>query len=109
MTGSFKVTGEAMRIDARVVRVATGAIVSSEKAEGKKADFFALEKDLVDALIAALKVKLESGEKAKLRSNPTESFEAFASYSAGLDAKDSGDEARAKELFERALAKDPNY
>lgn len=61
--------------------MATGKIAAAEKAEGKKDDYFALEKDLVDALVKALDLKLSSSEKGKLRSNATQSFTAWARYS----------------------------
>lgn len=109
MTGGYALVGEELRIDARVIRVDTGAVTASEKVEGKKDEFFALEKELVDVLVRALELKLGQGEKMKLRANPTQSFAAWASYSAGLDAADRGDNARARELFEAALKSDPGY
>lgn len=109
MTGSYAVSGETMRVDVRVVEVKTGKVAASEKVEGKKDDFFAIEKDLVDILIKTLDVKLSTGERGKLRTNATQSFDAWQKYSAGLDAKDRGDEAEARRLFQAALDADPNY
>jgi TolB-like protein len=109
MTGSYVVRGDSMRVDVRVVEVKTGRIAASEKVEGKKEDFFAIEKDLVDILIRTLDLKLSTGERGKLRSNATESFDAWQKYSAGLDAKDRGDEAEARRLFQAALDADPSY
>src|SRR5262249_18380928 len=43
------------------------------------------------------------------RRNQTESFEAWSRYSQGLDARDRGDDARARALFQQALAADPAY
>ena len=84
-------------------------MLTSEKVEGKKDEFFALEKDIADVLIAALEVKLASAEKSKLRANATQSFEAWSSYAAGLDAQDRGDAAAARAAYAKALAADPNY
>lgn len=109
MTGGYVVHGESLRVDVRVIQVATGKVAASEKVEGKKADFFAIEKDLVDILIKTLDVKLSTSERGKLRSNATESFDAWQKYSAGLDAKDRGDDAEARRLFQAALDADPNY
>jgi TolB-like protein len=109
MTGSYVVRGESMRVDVRVIEVKTGRIAASEKVEGKKEDFFAIEKDLVDILIKTLDVKLSTSERGKLRSNATESFDAWQKYSAGLDAKDRGDDAEARRLFQAALDADPSY
>ena len=109
MTGSYVLGGDNLRVDVRVVEVKTGRVAASEKVEGKKEEFFALEKDLVDILIKTLDVKLSSGERGKLRSNATQSFDAWQKYSAGLDAKDRGDDAEARRLFQAALDADPNY
>jgi TolB-like protein len=109
MTGGYVIADATMRVDVRVVEVATGKIVASDKVEGKKEDFFSIEKDLVDLLIKTLDVKLSSGERGKLRSNATESFDAWQKYSAGLDAKDRGDDAEARKQFQAALDADPNY
>lgn len=109
MTGGYLVQGDQLRVDVRIVDVQTGKVAASEKVEGKKDDFFALEKDLVDILIKTLDVKLSSGERSKLRSNATQSFDAWQKYSAGLDAKDRGDAAEARRLFQAALDADPSY
>ena len=109
LVGGYVVSAETMRLDARLFDVPASKVMFSEKVEGKKDEFFALEKELVELLIKALDVKLQLSEKTKLRSNSTESFDAFAKYAAGLTAKDAGDEAKARELFEAALAADPNY
>lgn len=109
LVGGYLVTGETMRVDARLFDVPASKVLFSEKVEGKKDEFFALEKELVELLIKALDLKLARAEKTKLRSNPTESFDAFSKYAAGLSAKDRGDQAAARAHFEAALAADPGY
>ncbi len=109
LTGGYAVVGDTMRVDARLFDVPASKVLFSEKVEGKKDEFFALEKELVDLLIKALDVKLALAEKTKLRSNATESFDAFSKYSTALAAKDAGDEAKAQQLFDAALEADPNY
>ncbi len=109
MTGGYTLAGDALRLDARVIEVQTGKVRASEKVEGAKDEFFALEKELVDILVRTLDLKLALAEKSKLRSNATESFAAWSNYSAGLDAKDRGDDAEARRLFQAALDADPNY
>lgn len=109
LVGSFTVVTETMQLNARLLDVPQGKVVFSEGVNGKKDEFFALEKELVDLVVTNLGIKLQLAEKTKLRSNSTESFDAFSKYAAGLTAKDAGDEAKARELFEAALAADPNY
>jgi len=109
MTGAYTVSGDSLRVDVRVIEVKSGLVAATDKAEGRKDEFFAVEKDLVDILIKTLDVKLQSAERSKLRTNPTQSFDAWQKYSAGLDAKDRGDEAEARRLFQAALDADPSY
>lgn len=109
LSGGYTLAGETIRIDARVFNVETGAVLTSERVEGKKDEFFALEKDIADLLITALELKLASAEKSKLRANATQSFDAWSSYAAGLDAQDRGDVAAARAAYAKALAADPNY
>jgi TolB-like protein len=109
MSGGYALAGGVLRIDARVFRVDTGEVVASERAEGKKEEFFALEKQLVDVLVDALHLQLGRDEKTRLRANPTQSFDAWSRYSAGLDAGDRGDAARARASYKQALAADPSY
>lgn len=109
MTGGYVISGDDMRIDIRIVEVTTGKVVTSDKVEGKKDDFFALEKDLVDLLIKTVDVKLSTSERSKLRSNATQSFDAWRKYSLGLDAKDRGDAEEARKQFQAALDADPSY
>jgi len=109
LSGSYALVGDTLRIDARVFNVQTGAVLTSKKVEGKKDDFFALEKDVADLLIAALAVKLAPEERSSLRRNPTQSYDAWSAYANGLDAQDKGDVARARAAFQQALAADPNY
>jgi TolB-like protein len=109
LTGGYTLSGEQLRIDVRLFNVETGKVLASEKVEGKKDEFFALEKELVDVLVAALELKLDREAKTRLRKNPTQSFEAWSRYAEGLDARDRGDAARARAAFEKALAADPGY
>jgi TolB-like protein len=109
LSGGYALAGDTLRIDARVFNVETGAVVTSQRVEGKKDEFFALEKEIADVLIAALELKLAAGEKSKLRANATQSFDAWSSYAAGLDAQDKGDAAAARAAYAKALAADPNY
>jgi TolB-like protein len=109
LSGGYTLVGDTLRIDARVFNVQTGAVLLSQRVEGKKDEFFAIEKDIADLLIGALALKLLPPERTKLRTNPTQSFSAFSAYANGLDAQDKGDAARARAEFEKALAADPNY
>lgn len=109
LTGGMTISNETMRIDARVIKVESGNAVSAQRVDGPLTDFFAVEKDLVEALIKDLLIKVLPEERSKLRRNQTQSYQAFNSYSQGLDAKDQGRDAAAAKLFQQALDADPAY
>ncbi|MBI5608847.1 MAG: hypothetical protein HY902_08190 [Deltaproteobacteria bacterium] len=109
MAGALTAAGGKLRLDGRIIQVETGKVLLAKAVDGDLADFFALEKDLVDAVVAGLSVTLDSKEKAALRRNQTENLQAFTQYSRGLDARDRGDAPAAQAAFAAAVAADPNY
>ncbi len=109
LTGGMIVSKDTLRIDARVINVESGSAVSAQRVDGPLADFFAVEKDLVDALLKDLLIKVLPEERSKLRRNQTQSYQAFNNYSQGLDAKDQGRDAAAAKLFEKAFEADPGF
>lgn len=109
LAGGYLLSGDTLRIDVRIFDVTTGKVLAGDKVEGPKDDFFALEKDLVDILVKAVDVKIESAEKSALRRNATESFVAFKAYSQGLAFHDAGDDDKARAAFQAALDADPGY
>lgn len=110
LTGSFSVVGETFLLDARIVDVGTGEIVKAADTHGAVADFVAVEKELVDVLLAGLNVSLSSTERRKLMVQaPTEAFGAFAAFGEGLAREDEGKLEEARKAFEMALAADPTF
>lgn len=109
LVGGYVVAKDTMRLDARLFDVPASKIVFSEKVDGQRDEFFALEKELVELLIKSLDLKLPLAEKTKTRAVATQSFDAFSKYSQGLAAKDAGDQEKARALFAAALEADPNY
>jgi TolB-like protein len=87
-TGSFTVVGDKMRIDGRLVSVASGGVVFAEQISGEKAAFFELEQALVKKIVEATNVKLAPKERAQLARPQTADFDAFKKYSVGLAAFD---------------------
>ena len=109
LTGAYQVAGGTMRVDARLIEVATGAVAATTRVEAKTEEFYALEKDLVEAVVKALKLPLTVAERQALRESQTESLDAFERYSRGLEALDQKEPEKARQQFEAALAADPSY
>ena len=107
--GSFTVVGEQMRLDGRMVTVASGDVVLAEQIAGEKALFFELEQQLVAKVIALLGVKVQPKEKAVLKKAHTADFTAFQKFSEGIQAFDDGRLEAAVQLLNAATAIDKDF
>jgi TolB-like protein len=109
LTGSLTAFKGKLRISARVFDVQTSQVMQGKDVEGEVDDFFGLEKELVELLVAALELKPDVKEKAALRKSQTESLPALKSYAKGLDQLDRGETQSARDSFEAARSADPNW
>lgn len=88
IVGTYTVVGDRMRIDTRMFAAESGTILLTAKVDGKKDDFFELEKDLVKQLVGATGATLSSRERARLGKIHTADFQAFEKFSQGIDLFD---------------------
>lgn len=104
--GSFAAVGAELRLDAKAVRVETGAVVAAASAAGRAEAALALERELAGKLAAAL-----GGGRPALpgAAAGTESLEAARAYYRGLDLFDQGRYGDAAALFGEAVRADPAY
>ena len=110
VVGSYAVVADQFLLDARIVSVETGDILEAASASGSPADFVAVEKELVEALVDDLQLELSGAAKRRvIVQTPTESFDAFRAYGAGLDARARGNEDAAQASWSQALVLDPGY
>ena len=109
LTGSVVAMAPTVRIDARIIEVESATVVLSTSSSGPKEDFFFLEKELAEKVIAELGLSVTARERAKLGRLPTESFPAFFAWSRGLDAQARGDAEAAAKAIEEALAHDGGF
>ena len=109
LTGSFTVMGEQMRLDARLFGVADGGVLLGEQITGETEAFFELEKELVRKLIAALGLQLAARERAAVGRIHTADFQAFASFSQGIDLFDQEAYDDALDRLRDATARDEDF
>jgi TolB-like protein len=107
--GSYTVVGERMRLDGRLITIASGTVVLAEQIAGDKALFFELEQQLVQKVIALLGVKVQPKEKAALARAHTADFQAFRKFSDGLQAFDDGRVEAAIKALNEATAIDKDF
>lgn len=111
VTGTFTGFGDKQwRIDPALGSVKQGQLQALGALEGKLDSFLQTEKELVLEILKSLGIELTEEEKERLMLNvPTESLEAFLSYSRGLAYEDAGMYEEAAKEFENAISTDPNF
>jgi len=100
--GSFIVSGQALRLDAKAVRAETGATIAAAQASGTVADVFAAQAELSARLAAALGLELA-------RAPAPVSTEAAKAYYRGIELYDQGRYSEALAFFGDALKLDPGF
>jgi TolB-like protein len=109
LVGGFTVVGETMRLDGRLLVVATSEVLTAEQVSGEKALFFELEQKLVQKVIDALGVKPAPKERALLQRAHTADFQAFSKFSDGIQAFDDGRLEEAMTALNQAAAIDADF
>ena len=108
--GSVRRSASRIRITARLIEVETGAQIWSEHYDRELAEIFALQDQLVQAIVAALPGRiLESGARSARRKRP-ENLAAYDFYLRGLELQFSFADANtlaARAMFEKAITLDP--
>ncbi len=98
-----------IRLDGTVVTTASGAVAGRGSAADKLAALFAMEKQLVYALLGSLGINLSPAERQAINERPTADLQAFLAFSRGLEAQDRGDYRAAVAQYNAAAARDPNF
>jgi TolB-like protein len=110
--GSLAAVDPQIRIDTRIVRVETGAIVKSAKVTGKQEDFFDLQKRLARQLVKDLDIALSPEDDAKLearqQANRVDELDAMVRLSNAMSLADAGDYGGATLKIAPVVAKYPN-
>jgi adenylate cyclase len=111
LEGSVQRSGERLRVTAQLINALKGHHVWSEKYGRKMEDLFAVQDDITLNIAVAMQVELTEGEQAQVR-HSTDNLEAWslAVKAHGLfETYRKDDNAKARELFKRAVELDPNY
>jgi len=111
LLGSFAtdMSGEKMRIDARIVETETGLTLKAEEITDKTQSLFKMVDKLTRKIARELDVKLTKEDKQRLKKVENESFQAAIYYSQGLDFEDEEKYEKALEVYRKALEINPDY
>ncbi|MBV6423548.1 MAG: hypothetical protein NAOJABEB_01344 [Steroidobacteraceae bacterium] len=113
LEGSVQRSGERLRVAVQLVAAADGAQLWSQTFDRRMTDLFQVQEDIAFAVAGALQVKLLAADERRLRKRATQDVEAQRLLMIG-NAYDVGiavrlDRERARQLFEKAIARDPGY
>jgi len=112
LEGSFRKTGERVRVTAQLIDAVKGHHLWAERYERELGDIFALEDEITLKILWALEVKLTEGEQAITRRKVTDNLEAYLKtleaikYISRLDKEGN---LLARQMAEEAIALDPEY
>jgi eukaryotic-like serine/threonine-protein kinase len=112
LEGSVRKAGNRVRVTAQIVDVTDGYQLWSESFDRDFVDIFAVQDEIANAVVQALKVKVLPGRLPSTREHRTTSEEAYNQYLIGrqLYARFSQEGFRlAAEAYQKALALDPSY
>ena len=110
--GSVRKAGNRLRVTAQLVNVADGYQLWSERYDRQLEDVFAIQDEIADNIVKALRVVLSEEEKRAIEKAPTANVEAYEYYLRGRQFfhqfRRTGIQF-ARRMFERAIEIDPNY
>jgi adenylate cyclase len=112
LAGSVRRADSQVRITAQLIDATTGGHLWSERYDRSLQAIFALQDDVVGKIVTTLKLQLTLQEQGMLVRKTTDNLEAYDYYLRGrehLNRFTQETNAQARQLFEQALALDPQY
>src|SRR3989441_1841704 len=112
LEGSVRKAGSRVRITAQLIDATTGHHLWAERYDRDLKDIFAVQDEVTQQIVAALKVQLTGGEQGRWGRTPTNNLEAYDCFLRGLEyhaQRTQEANARARQMFERAIALDPQF
>jgi serine/threonine protein kinase/Tfp pilus assembly protein PilF len=112
LEGSIQVVGNNLRVTARLSEVKNGYQLWNASYDRKLEDVFAIQDEIAQAIVRALKLRLLGEKEAPFIRRYTENLEAYSLYLKGLyhwNRRTGKDLSKAIEFYESAIREDPNY
>ena len=112
LEGSVRKAGNRVRITAQLVDATTGHHLWAERYDRDLQDIFAVQDEVTQQIVVALKVRLTEGEQRRLGQTPTKNLEAYDCCLRGLECyarRTKEANAQARQMFERAVDLDRDF
>ncbi len=112
LEGSVRKAGKRLRLTAQLVNATDNTQLWAERYDREMEDVFAIQDEISQSIVAALRVVLSEDEKKAIEQVPTANVEAYEFYLRGRQyfhqhRRKSHEFAR--QMFERAIELDPGY
>ena len=115
LEGSVRKAGNRVRITAQLIDGASGGHIWADRYDRDLTDIFAIQDEISQAIVAALKIKLLPAEKQAIENRGTANADAYnlflmaRQYWIDGDFGESGRERRVIRICDRVTQIDPNY
>lgn len=112
LEGSVRKEGSRLRITAQLIQAANGYHLWSERYDREAEDVFAIQDEIARSIVSVLKLLVTDDQKRAMVPVPTARVEAYESYLRGryfLHRFQGHSVRHAREMFEQAIAVDPDY
>jgi len=112
LEGSIQVLGDRLRVTSQLINIHDGYHLWSEKYDRSVEDVFAIQDDIAQRIVGALKLKLLGEKATQLIKHYTSSSEAYDLYVQGLyfcNKRGKENLEKAVVYFKKATEIDPNY
>jgi len=112
LEGSVQMSGDKVRITAQLVDALAGNHLWAERYDRDMTELFALQDEITDRIVVALRIKLTEGEEARVHRKHTRSLEAWNLLSRGMEhfyQSSKTDNATARQWFKKAIEVDRGY
>ncbi|MEO5589250.1 MAG: protein kinase, partial [Gemmatimonadaceae bacterium] len=112
LEGSVRTMGNKIRVTAQLINVSTGMQLWSDRYDRELEDVFAIQDEIAQNIVKALRVVLSDDEKRAIEKAPTEKVEAYDYYLRGRKFFHQHRRTSlefARKMFTRAIEVDPNY
>jgi DNA-binding winged helix-turn-helix (wHTH) protein/TolB-like protein/Tfp pilus assembly protein PilF len=108
LDGNIHRTGDRVRVTVRLLRTSDGKSLWASQFDQNVTDLFAVQDRVADGVGQSIAPSLSGREKQLLTKKPTKDLGAYQLYMQGLYWKER-DLAGAREYFQRAVTRDPNF
>jgi adenylate cyclase len=107
--GSMRKAGDRIRITAQLLDAETGNHIWADRYDRESRDVFAVQDEVVGAIVATLEGRMVAAAAADARKRPTSSWTAYDFFLKGRELSDASQEREAVPYFAEATRIDPGF